>query len=289
MSKAPFMPLWVSDFIGDTLELDASDVGAYMLLLMAQWNRGGASLPNDPKKLQRVARCGRRWNKVWGNIEHYFDCDENGFYNKRLRLEAQNVAAKREANSQNGARGAAAKSLKYNDQGLANAKGSLKRKASIPEPEPEPDIKKGIDTNVSIVISPVPVPANDVSEAVNDYNDAASKANWPQVQKLSPQRSKQIKARIKEAGGIDGWRVALQKAAASDFLTGRTNSPWTGFSFDWLVKPANFTKLMEGNYDNRSNANSPPNNTSANGSKPSFASVIAERRNQRRQSAQAGL
>jgi len=131
------MPLWVSDFLGDTLDLDAADIGAYMLLLMAQWNRDGESLPDDAKKLKRVARCGRNWDKVWGNISRYFETDDMGIFSKRLRLESQNVAAKRLVNAHNGALGGRAKALKSNDVGIANATDSLERNSSIPEPEPE--------------------------------------------------------------------------------------------------------------------------------------------------------
>lgn len=248
MSKTPFMPLWVSDFLGDTLDLDAAEIGAYMLLLMAQWNRGGNSLPDDPKKLQRVARCGRSWPKIWGQIERYFERDADGIYNKRLRLVAQNVAAKRTVNAHNGARCGAAKALKTKEQGLANATDSIQRNASIPEPEPY--ISK--DTNVSLSVSTdVPCHANDLSHAVSRYNQAAERAGWPQVQKLTSNRSKQLKARLKDCGGLDGWEDALRRAFASDFCRGRTSKPWTGFGFDWLIKAANFTKLMEGNYDNR--------------------------------------
>jgi uncharacterized protein YdaU (DUF1376 family) len=151
MSSTPFMPLWVSDFLGDTLDLDATEIGAYMLLLMAQWNRDGESLPADDKKLQRVARCGRNWPKVWGNIERFFKADEQGVYSKRLRLEAQNVAAKREVNKHNGGRGGKAKALKTNNVDLANATNPLERNPTIPEPEPEP-IKR--DTSVSTKKAP---------------------------------------------------------------------------------------------------------------------------------------
>jgi len=146
MSATPFMPLWVSDFLGDTLDLDAAEIGAYMLLLMAQWNRGGRSLPADHKKLQRVARCGRNWVSVWGSIERYFESDDDGIYSKRLRFEAQNVASKREVNARNGALGGTAKALKSKDQPLANGTNSLERNATIPEPEPD-KIKR--DTSVS--------------------------------------------------------------------------------------------------------------------------------------------
>lgn len=130
------MPLWVSDFLGDTLDLDAAEIGAYMLLLMAQWQRGGDSLPNDQSKLKRVARCGRNWPKVWGNLSRYFDVDDAGVYSQRLRLESQNVAAKREVNARNGALGGKAKALKSKDQVMPNATDSLERNPSIPEPEP---------------------------------------------------------------------------------------------------------------------------------------------------------
>ena len=146
MSKTPFMPLWVSDFLGDTLDLDAAEIGAYMLLLMAQWNRDGNSLPDDDAKLRRVARCGRSWPRIWANISRYFNTDENGVYSKRLRLEAASVAAKREANAHNGALGGKAKALKANNANVANATNSPERNSTIPEPEPY----KKEDTNVSL-------------------------------------------------------------------------------------------------------------------------------------------
>jgi len=138
MSKTPFMPLWVSDFLGDTLDLGDAEVGAYMLLLMAQWQRGGASLPDDAEKLRRIARSGRGWPKIWGTISRYFERDEDGLYSKRLRFESASVAAKREVNGRNGARGGKAKALKSKEPALANATNSLYRNPSIPEPEPEP-------------------------------------------------------------------------------------------------------------------------------------------------------
>lgn len=151
MSRSPFMPLWVSDFLGDTMDLDASEIGAYLLLLMAQWQRGGESLPNDPVKLQRIARCGRNWAKVWGNLERFFSVDEGGVFSKRLRLESQNVAAKRDVNSRNGSLGGKAKALKTNDQNLANASETLQRNAGIPEPEPERD-KRETDVSPKIAV-----------------------------------------------------------------------------------------------------------------------------------------
>jgi uncharacterized protein YdaU (DUF1376 family) len=132
MSATPFMPLWVADFVGDTLDLDAKEIGAYMLILMTMWGRDGY-LPNDTKKLQRVARCGRDWPRVWSAIEHYFTVEGDQITQLRLLKERKNVASKRAVNAQSGALGGRAKALKYSKQTLANATGALKQ----PEPEPE--------------------------------------------------------------------------------------------------------------------------------------------------------
>jgi len=240
--------------------LDAADVGAYMLLLMAQWNRDGGSLPNDTKKLQRVARCGRNWAKVWGNIERFFMTDDDGIYSNRLRFEAQNVASKREANARNGALGGKAKALKTNNADLANANETLQRNATIPEPEPE--LKKE-DTKVSLSVSPPAI--DEIAECVSAYNAAAKRTGWPVVKVLSKARRAALRGRLRDAGGADGWRIAIEKAEASDFLTGRASKQFFA-SFDFITQQSSFTKLMEGNYDNR--INNSQQNTNGRGNRP---------------------
>lgn len=141
MSKTPFMPLWVSDFVGDTLGLDAKEIGAYMLILMTMWGRDG-TLPADQAKLKRVARIGRDWPKVWASISHYFTEEDGMIFNKRLSQELLKVNTKRVVNAQSGARGGRAKALKTKETGLANATDSLY------QPEPEPYREKR-DTKVS--------------------------------------------------------------------------------------------------------------------------------------------
>jgi uncharacterized protein YdaU (DUF1376 family) len=251
MSNAPFMPLWVSDFVGDTLDLDAKEVGAYMLILMTMWGRDGY-LPNDTKKLQRVARCGRDWPRVWAAIEHYFTVEGDQITQLRLLKERKNVASKREVNAQSGALGGRAKALKYNKSTLANANETPK------QPEPEPYIKR--DTDVSLALS-APEPSSPIADAVRIYNEAAEVTGWPKVQKLSPARSQALKARLRDCGGIEGWRFAMDKGKASDFLCGKATGT-TPACFDWITKAANFAKIMEGNYDNRDRPS--PRNSIAN-------------------------
>lgn len=91
----------------------------------------------------------------------------------------------------------------------------------------------------------------EVAEALAEFNGVADRAGWPKANVLSQARRKAIRARLTDAGGLDGWRIAMAKAEASDFLCGRTDKAWNGFCLDWVAKAQNFTKLMEGNYDNR--------------------------------------
>jgi DNA-binding transcriptional ArsR family regulator len=92
-----------------------------------------------------------------------------------------------------------------------------------------------------------------------DYNAIAKQAGWPAVQTKSKAREAAAKNRMKECGGYDNWLFAMNRAARSDFLLGKATGT-TPASFDWLHKPANFTKLMEGNYDNRTgNVSKHPN------------------------------
>lgn len=63
-------------------------------------------------------------------------------------------------------------------------------------------------------------------------------------------RYKQLKKRIEEYG-IDEVLRAIQVVGNNDFLNGTNDKGWNA-TFDWLVKPNNFLKVIEGNYD-RSN------------------------------------
>ena len=49
---------------------------------------------------------------------------------------------------------------------------------------------------------------------------------------------------------IAWWKDFFNTIHESDFLMGRTDKPFT-CSLDWIVKPTNFTKILNGNYKNR--------------------------------------
>ena len=77
---------------------------------------------------------------------------------------------------------------------------------------------------------------------------------------LSDKRKGMINARIKEHGK-QGFADMIHKACASDFLRGQNKNNFKA-TFDWLIKPTNFEKVISGNYDNRSSKNSGTNSAS---------------------------
>ena len=92
--------------------------------------------------------------------------------------------------------------------------------------------------------SSVSVPYQDI---VNLYNATCMK--MPRCTMLTDERRRHIKARWGEHSNLEAFTDLFTKAAASDFLN-NGNGTWKGANFDWLLKPANFVKVLEGNYDN---------------------------------------
>ena len=67
---------------------------------------------------------------------------------------------------------------------------------------------------------------------------------------MSDQRKSNVRARIREYGGdVQNVYKAIDKAMASDFMNGKNGKGWVA-SFDWMMCPSNFPKVLEGNYDN---------------------------------------
>lgn len=75
--------------------------------------------------------------------------------------------------------------------------------------------------------------------------------SYPKILKLNDTRKKTIKARYLEYGGdIEIFKELFAKAEESNFLKGNNDNNWKA-SFDWLIKPQNMIKVLEGNYTNK--------------------------------------
>lgn len=70
---------------------------------------------------------------------------------------------------------------------------------------------------------------------------------------LSEKRKKLIRARIREHSNEEFVEM-IDIAMKSDFLKGKNQRNWSA-TFDWLILPSNFEKVLSGNYTNRTESN----------------------------------
>lgn len=132
-----WMPLYIADYLGDTLHLQAEQHGAYLLLLMAAWKRGG-HVPGDPEELAGIARVPlERWQShTSAKVLPFFRHDGAIYWHDRVLAELEsartNVAQKAKA----GAAGAAARWQKDGKR-MADAMPSQSQ-TDAPSPSPSP-------------------------------------------------------------------------------------------------------------------------------------------------------
>lgn len=122
MSAAPFMQLYVADYLADTQHLTAEQHGAYLLMLMSMWRTKDGTLPNDAKVLAKVAHTTpSRWAKISPTLMQFFTEEGGRLFQKRLAKEHQKAIHKTHSLKSNGALGGTAKALKDKERVLAEA------------------------------------------------------------------------------------------------------------------------------------------------------------------------
>jgi uncharacterized protein YdaU (DUF1376 family) len=64
------MPLYIGDFLADTMDLNATETGIYIRLIMHCFQHG--SVPDDPGRLRLIAGCSLKTWRSHCNILHFF-------------------------------------------------------------------------------------------------------------------------------------------------------------------------------------------------------------------------
>jgi uncharacterized protein YdaU (DUF1376 family) len=83
MTRRNWMPLYIPDFLADTVQLSAAETGAYLCLIMDYWLHDG--LPDDDHKLAAIARVPlKAWRGMRPTIEAFF---RPGWRHKRIDAE----------------------------------------------------------------------------------------------------------------------------------------------------------------------------------------------------------
>ena len=119
---------------------------------------------------------------------------------------------------------------------------------STPEIEKEIEIETEIETEKKI----------NYQKIVDLYNETC--VSFPAVRSLSDARKKAIRARFNSGYSVNDFQNLFKKAEASSFLKGGNDRNWSA-NFDWMIKDSNMAKVLDGNYDDKSqnNQNRPSN------------------------------
>ena len=143
------------------------------------------------------------------------------------------------------------------------------RYLSDSDSDSDSDVSKETDNNIpskeglSISENPKVDPAKRCAKidfaAIKEYWNRKHDQSGSVMRRLtlmSDQRKGNVRSRIREYGGdVQMVYKAIDKAMASDFMNGKNGKGWVA-SFDWMMCPSNFPKVLEGNYDNEQPAGS---------------------------------
>lgn len=143
-----WMPLYVGEYLADTTNLNTEQHGAYFLMLLAAWKRGG-KLPYDDGQLTSITKLSpARWKAHRSILLELFRIEGDALLHKRVTEEREKAQLISDKKSKTGAEGAAKRWQKDasgdgEGNGKPMAKGMAKDMANAsqtdaPSPSPLP-------------------------------------------------------------------------------------------------------------------------------------------------------
>lgn len=81
MAALPYIQLYVSDYLADTMHLSTEEHGAYLLLIMNYWQTGK---PIPKNRLARISGLNDRWHFVEESLQGFFKDDGENWVHGRI-------------------------------------------------------------------------------------------------------------------------------------------------------------------------------------------------------------
>jgi len=125
---------------------------------------------------------------------------------------------------------------------------------------PPPNIIKSniIQTNIIKTkreyVDDVDLPLSWKIDFIETWNKYFSNTNTPGVKNLSDKR-KRLLLKILKKHSTEEIEIVFRKIKESDFLQGKTKGRTFICTFDFFINENNFIKILEGNYDNKTDNN----------------------------------
>tara|TARA_Y100000034_G_scaffold53894_1_gene66086 strand:- start:321 stop:1205 length:885 start_codon:yes stop_codon:yes gene_type:complete len=101
------MPLYIGDYLRDTMRLSLYEHGAYLLLLMAAWTEGGSLKMGDLMAYLKVTH--EEWEVLRPKLEPFFEVKNGCWIHGRVQREVERSAQLYEKKVEGGKRGAEAR------------------------------------------------------------------------------------------------------------------------------------------------------------------------------------
>jgi uncharacterized protein YdaU (DUF1376 family) len=215
MAKDPAFLFYPNDWLGGTLGMTFEEKGAYIDLLMMQFNRGHMT----------EHMIGQVVGQLWVKLKSKFLIDDDGlYYNERLEIEKNKRESfiKSRVNNKEGRN-------QYTKEEVDKVGHMTSHMTGHMEDE---DVNKDLVNYKGIL------------DNFHFYCNRLSK-----VERLSAERKKHVNARFREFG-YDTIIDVFKKVGKSDFLCGKNDRAWKA-NFDWIFNETNFLKVMENKYENK--------------------------------------
>lgn len=139
---------------------------------------------------------------------------------------------------------------------------------------PIPDINTDINTDDLTVSKETVRPTGAAGRIIAEWN-TLSQFGIKEISKIceGTQRQKWLSARLRQYPEED-FMSAIENIRHSGFLQGKNKRGWT-ITFDWFLRPNNFPKVLEGNYNDDDIGGTPPGNSQSDWYDPAIFERLA--------------
>lgn len=132
-----FMPIYIGDYLKDTVFLSTEEHGAYLLMLFACWQHG--SIPNNDRVIRRITGLeADAWEKSKPILLRFFKIKGDHLYHSRVERELVSAKEKKASFSERGKKGNEARWGSLNNPSRSPLANPLAKKEGIPKSSPSP-------------------------------------------------------------------------------------------------------------------------------------------------------
>lgn len=254
-----YLPLFTGDYLRDTRGLSPLRHGVYLLALIYCWDSKDP-MPLDEQECAGICNC-RSADEIEALryvLNRFFVRMDDGHYNKRIQVEIERSEAISRERSEAGRKGYQAKAKQLLSKSLAKAK----QVPLSPSPSPSPSSNPSQEVQQATLARAQEHPECPHLEVLKAWSESlpALPAHEPALWKGT--RQAHLRARWRETAALKGWktqdegiryfRKLFEYIGSSRFLTGKVNGkgdrPAFQAELEWVVKPGNWAKIIEGKY-----------------------------------------